>query len=88
MSILDNLQNNGQELLNKAASTIVNNGSGQGQNNVASSGNGNTNTQLSEVEAGRDINIYTTEIIPQEEEVFKDPTETFTLQENVTPIYR
>ncbi|OJJ19694.1 hypothetical protein BKI52_19370 [marine bacterium AO1-C] len=57
------------------------------RNDVNSSGSANTNTQLNEVEAGRDINIYTTEIIPQEEEIFKDPTEIFTLREELTPIH-
>lgn len=56
-------------------------------NNVYSDGSANTNTHLKEVAAGRDINIYAAEITPQEEVVFKDPTETFTLQEEVTPMY-
>lgn len=56
-------------------------------NNVYSDGNANTNTHLKEVAAGRDINIYAAEITPQEEEVFKDPTESFTLREKVTPMH-
>lgn len=85
MNSLDDLQNAEQEAPQQTEASTINHS--HDQSNITSSGSNNTNANLSEVEVGRDINIYTTEIVPQEVEVFKDPTEVFTLQKDMTPLY-
>lgn len=96
MNVSDTIQgNNRQETPNVDEARVTNNyghyqdnrASSGSSNDLSSGGSANTNTQLNEVEAGRDINIFTNDILPQKEEVFKDPTENFTLQEEVTPMH-
>ncbi|EAY31392.1 hypothetical protein [Microscilla marina] len=79
MNLVKNLQKNeAKEVLNQ----VITNNTPHQQNNVSATGNENTSFG----EVGGDVTIYAAGM-PQEKEVFKDPTENFTLQENVQPLY-